>query len=56
MDFENGEFTELLNSIRFVYGYDFTDYSEASVKRRINNFMDNRKIGTIDVLGKMILN
>jgi chemotaxis protein methyltransferase CheR len=55
MDFETKEFTELLDSIRFVYGYDFTDYSEASVKRRINNFMDNRKIETIDMLGKMIL-
>ena len=56
MDSENKEFTDLLNAIRLVYGYDFTDYSEASVKRRINNFMGNRKIETYDRLGKTILN
>jgi len=55
MNFENKEFTDLLDAIRLVYGYDFTDYSEASVKRRINNFMTNRKIDTIEMLGKVIL-
>jgi chemotaxis protein methyltransferase CheR len=55
MDSENKEFIELLDAIRSVYGYDFTDYSEASVKRRINNFMANRKIATIDTLTKIIL-
>jgi len=55
MNSENKEFTDLLDAIRYVYGYDFTDYSEASVKRRINNFMTNRKIETIDMLGKVIL-
>ena len=52
---EYNEFAELLESIRFIYGYDFTDYAEASVKRRVNNFMANRKIPAIDLLGKMIL-
>jgi chemotaxis protein methyltransferase CheR len=55
MDSENKEFTELLDAIWCVYGYDFTDYSEASVKRRINSFMTGRKIPTIDMLGDMIL-
>ena len=55
MDSENKEFADLLEAIRFVYGYDFTDYSEASVKRRINNFMTNRKITTVGILGDMIL-
>lgn len=55
MDFENKEFTDLLDAIRFVYGYDFTDYSEASIKRRINSFMAGRNIATIDVLGKILL-
>jgi chemotaxis protein methyltransferase CheR len=55
MDFDNKEFTELLDAIRVEYGYDFTDYSEASVKRRINNFMISRNIMAIDVLGKMLL-
>ena len=51
----NGELRQFLESIRFVYGYDFTDYSEASVKRRIQAFMDNKRIGTLKELGKMIL-
>ncbi len=55
MDTENIAFRELLDSIRLVYGYDFTDYSEASVKRRINNFMANHKIDAIDQLAKLIL-
>ena len=49
------EIAELLESIRFIYGYDFTDYAEASIKRRVNNFMSNRKIDTVEALGKMIL-
>ncbi len=55
MNFDNNEFKELLESIRFVYGYDFTDYSEASVKRRIDHFMSTRKITALDELGKLIL-
>ncbi len=55
MEEDNKAFTELLDSIRFVYGYDFTDYAEASVKRRINNFMSVHKIADIDTLGKIIL-
>lgn len=55
MHFDNNELVELLESIRFVYGYDFTDYSEASVKRRIDHFMNTRKIKALDGLGKMIL-
>jgi chemotaxis protein methyltransferase CheR len=49
------EYKELLESIRFIYGYDFTDYSEPSVKRRIVRFMENRKIDTMDKLGRILL-
>jgi chemotaxis protein methyltransferase CheR len=55
MIFNNKEFTELLESIRFVYGYDFTDYAEASVRRRTVQFMNKRKITELDKLGKMLL-
>ena len=55
MNFDNKEFKDLLESIRFVYGYDFTDYSEASVKRRIDHFMNTRKITALDQLGKLVL-
>jgi len=55
MTFDPIKFKELLDSVRFVYGYDFTDYAEASVKRRIVQFMTKRKIQTLDDLGKIIL-
>ncbi len=52
---DNEELKNLLESIRFVYGYDFTDYAEASVKRRIAHFLSNKKIGSISELGKLLL-
>lgn len=55
MNYENKELTELLESIRFIYGYDFTDYAEASIRRRINHFMNSRQIEELETLGKLIL-
>lgn len=55
MDFNAAEFKELLESIRFVYGYDFTDYAEASVKRRVTHFMNKHKIDAIGKLAKLLL-
>jgi chemotaxis protein methyltransferase CheR len=49
------EYMELLESIRFIYGYDFTEYAESSVKRRILHFMENRNVDTLDKLGKVLL-
>ncbi len=49
------EYKEFLESIHFVYGYDFTDYVESSVKRRIVHFMENRKIDTLDTLREIVL-
>ena len=55
MNVDSKELKGLLETIRFVYGYDFTDYAEASVRRRIDHFMNARKIESLDTLGKMIL-
>lgn len=55
MNFDSKELKELLESIRFVYGYDFTEYAEASVKRRIAHFINARKISSLDKLAKIIL-
>ncbi len=55
MNFDHTEFKDLLESVRSVYGYDFTDYSEASMGRRIDHFMKTRKIPLLESLGKMIL-
>jgi chemotaxis protein methyltransferase CheR len=52
---DTNEYNELLSSIRFIYGYDFTDYAESSVKRRIIHFMDNKGLDTLDNLGKLLL-
>jgi len=48
------EYRELLEAIRLIYGYDFTDYAEPSVKRRILHFMENKRIASIEVLEKML--
>lgn len=52
---DSEELTELLELVRFVYGYDFTEYSEASVKRRIDHFLTANKIGSVEELGKILL-
>jgi len=55
MTINNQEFRELLEAIRLVYGYDFTDYAEASVKRRVLLFMSSKKIESLADLSKAIL-
>ncbi|HEV9038228.1 MAG TPA: protein-glutamate O-methyltransferase CheR [Puia sp.] len=45
----------LLDSIRLVYGYDFTEYSEASLGRRVAHFMKNRDIPGIRELARSVL-
>ena len=52
MEFSFGgkEYKDLLESIRSMYGYDFTDYNEASVKRRITHFMSGHNIRSLGVL------
>lgn len=52
---EQEELRELLESINTVYGYDFTEYAEASLKRRIDHFMILNKIDSISALGKSLL-
>jgi chemotaxis protein methyltransferase CheR len=48
-------FNELLEAIRVTYGYDFTDYSPSSLKRRIVHFLNNKKIASLSELQKIIL-
>lgn len=55
MDFENNEFRNLLESIKMVYGYDFTEYAEASVRRRIQQFMGNKKLENLESLARYVL-
>lgn len=55
MTFNPKEFRDLLESIRFVYGYDFTEYSEASVRRRVEHFMSKTGYSALEVLAKDLL-
>lgn len=55
-NFDNNEFKDLLESIKNKYGYDFTEYAESSIKRRIENFMVYIKIKDLKTLNKIILN
>ena len=55
MIIESNELRKLLESIHSVYGYDFTQYAETSVKRRCDHFMTARKINSIEALGKILL-
>lgn len=52
---ETLQYRNLLESIKRVYGYDFTQYSEASLRRRIHAFMANRKIAGVESLEQTIL-
>jgi len=54
-DYSPEDLKEFLESIRFIYGYDFTDYAEASVRRRITHFMNLYKISFLQDLGKILL-
>lgn len=49
------ELKSFLDSIKFMYGYDFTEYAESSVKRRIINFMNVHKVHSLQDLSKILL-
>ncbi|MEJ7679860.1 MAG: hypothetical protein WKG06_18785 [Segetibacter sp.] len=40
MNISDSELEILLNDLLEVYGYDFTNYSRASIKRRISRLMN----------------
>jgi chemotaxis protein methyltransferase CheR len=52
---DNEERRVLLESIRCTYGYDFTEYAEASVKRRVHHFMNTNKFNSIKDLERTLL-
>ena len=52
---ESADLQSLLQSIRFVYGYDFTEYAQASVARRVDHYIKVNKLGGIQELGRVLL-
>jgi len=55
MDIDEKSLRKLLESIRTEYGYDFTEYAEASVTRRVVAFMNNSKMESIADLSDQVL-
>ena len=52
---DSGELQALLKAVREVYGYDFTQYAEASIKRRSLFFMNSNNMRTIQELSQALL-
>lgn len=52
---EEKELKDFLDHIRKKYGYDFTEYAPASIKRRINSFMVLNKVARLDELQSLLL-
>ncbi|MCG2617942.1 protein-glutamate O-methyltransferase CheR [Terrimonas sp. NA20] len=55
MELDNGAFRNLLKAVHSSYGYDFTGYAEASVKRRIIHYMGMHRINELADLQSLIL-
>ncbi len=52
---DSGELRELLDAIHALYGYDFTQYAEESIKRRSVYFMNTHRIATVKDLANLLL-
>lgn len=52
---DQNQLNTLLEAIKMVYGYDFTDYARASVVRRVDHFMTTNKIAGLTALSKLLL-
>jgi chemotaxis protein methyltransferase CheR len=51
----NVELKAFLDTIQEAYGYDFTNYSQASIKRRITSYMSTFSIGSLEALRTVLL-
>ncbi|WP_028979049.1 CheR family methyltransferase [Sporocytophaga myxococcoides] len=52
---EDDQIEHLFLSIRRRYGYDFTGYAEASIKRRVNKFLDTTELRSVNILRDRLL-
>lgn len=55
-EISNGDFTDLVKIIQQRYGYDFTDYAPASLKRRFTRFTGFAHISNVFELKHRLLN
>lgn len=56
MHIDKQALTSLLAEVKESYGYDFSDYAEASLKRRIQHFMIKHKIASLEQLRETLMN
>jgi chemotaxis protein methyltransferase CheR len=55
-DISNADFVDIINIIKLQYGYDFTGYAQASLKRRIVRFMSYAGLATVFELKYQLVN
>src|SRR5687768_12523723 len=55
MVFEKSEAEQLITNIVKAYGYDFSGYSRASLYRRIDRFLVNKRLPDIGILENKLL-
>ncbi|MBO9698649.1 MAG: protein-glutamate O-methyltransferase CheR [Sporocytophaga sp.] len=52
---EDDQLEDLFVSLRQRYGYDFTGYAKASIKRRVQKFIDTIEMESVDLLKNQLL-
>jgi chemotaxis protein methyltransferase CheR len=55
-DISNADFLDIINIVRLQYGYDFTGYAQASIKRRLLRFMGYTQLASVFELKHRLVN
>lgn len=55
-DISNADFLDIVNILKLQYGYDFTGYAQASVKRRLLRFMGQMRVSSAFELKNGLVN
>jgi chemotaxis protein methyltransferase CheR len=55
-DISNADFLDLINIVKLQYGYDFTGYAQASLKRRLLRFMSHTRLASVFELRHKLVN
>jgi chemotaxis protein methyltransferase CheR len=55
-DISNAEFLDIIHILQLRYGYDFSEYAQASLKRRILRFIGHARLNSIFDLKHQLLN
>lgn len=55
-DINKEELGDILNVVKNYHGYDFFDYSKASLTRRVNKFLEDNQLGTVYELKNKLIN